>query len=455
MLPLVNKDRGHGTLRRVRKQIGPGCGERRGVTLRVCAAGALLLVGCGASASQEVRGALAKGDVRAALVAYERIDAEDRASLAAIARAVLQAALRDPELRVREKALDALAAAGPGAADMLRELARDQGSPALQALSLARLARNGDGSAASTLRARLDDVDDTVRAEATAFLDPKGEATRLRARLADPSPKVRRVAANLLARAPADAETALALTRAARTDPDLGVRRSSLLALGGQGTLATQALIERLADADAEVRMVATSSLFEADPGAAGARFSHELSAEPNAERVEAARHVLGRSRHESRHESLHAAARDQLARALAHHDGALRSQAAVALSALDGDDARALALARAPHEGLRSIRLWLALAAGGGEGKALLRELAKLRDVVAAQSRAELARMDEHGARKSLAALLGCSELPVRLIVVRTLGRELARPHAIRSALLDDALDVRLAAASAVLAAG
>ena len=49
-----------------------------------------LLLGCGASASQDVRGALAKGDVRGALVAYERIDADDRASLSAIARAVLQ-----------------------------------------------------------------------------------------------------------------------------------------------------------------------------------------------------------------------------------------------------------------------------------------------------------------------------------------------------------------------------
>lgn len=410
-----------------------------------------LVAGCGASASQGVEGALAKGDVRGALLAYERAEHEDRASLAAIARAVLRAALRDPELAVRQKALDALAAAGSGASDMLQALARDEGSPALQALSLSRLARQGDAAAASVLRARIDDTDPTARAEATAWLDPATEAARLRQRLADPAAAVRRVAANALARAPVDGQTTLALVRGARTDPDLGVRRACLLALGGQGALATQALLERLADADADVRLVAVASLFEADPTAAEARFGHELSAEPDAARVEAARQALSRPRHAA----LHAAARDQLARALAYHDGALRSQAAVALSALDRDDARALALARAPHEGLRSIRLWLALMTAGAEGRAALRALARDRDVVAAQARAELARLDEPGARAALAELLSCSETPVRLIVVRALGRELGRPHEIRGALLDPELDVRLAAASATLAAG
>ncbi len=453
MPPLVNKDRGRGTLRRVRAEIGPARVAVAVPLLAVLAALAavLALAGCATSSSAGVEGALAKGDVRGALLAYERGKHEDRAALAAIARAVLRAALRDPELAVRQKALDALAAAGPGASDMLQELARDEGSPALQALSLSRLARQGDDSAVSALRARIDDTDPTVRAEATAWLDPATEAPRLRKRLADPAPSVRRAAASKLARAPADGETMLALVRASRSDPDVDVRRACLLALGGQGPLATQALLERLEDADAEVRLVATSSLFEADPAAAEARFTHELSAEPSAERVEAARQVASRPRHAA----LHAAARDQLARALAHSDGALRAQAAVALSALERDHARALALARAPHEGLRSIRLWLALAAGGAEGKAALGALAGERDVVAAQARAELARRDEPGARARLAELLSCSETPVRLIAVRALGGELGRPHAIRRALLDSELDVRLAAASATLAAG
>jgi HEAT repeat protein len=261
---------------------------------------------------------------------------------------------------------------------------------------------------------------------------------------------VRRVAAQRLARAPQDGETALALTRAVRTDPDTGVRRECLLALGGQGTLATHALLERLADADAEVRMVATSSLFRADPQSAATRFAHELPAAPSAERVEAARQALS----SEQHASLHAAARDQLARALAHHDGALRAQVAVALTALPRDDARALALSRAPHEGLRSIQLWLALAIGGAEGKVALRVLARERDVVAAQARAELARMREPRSHQGLEELLGCAEVPVRLIAVRTLGGELRDPHAIRSALLDPQLEVRLAAASTILAA-
>jgi hypothetical protein len=62
---------------------------------------------------------------------------------------------------------------------------------------------------------------------------------------------------------------------------------------------------------------------------------------------------------------------------------------------------------------------------------------------------------LDEPEAREALAELLSCGEAPVRLIAVRALGRELGRPHAIRRALLDEQLDVRLAAASAVLAAG
>ena len=61
-----------------------------------------LAAGCATSSTAGVEGALAKGDVRGALLAYERGEHEDRAALAAIARAVLRAALRDPELAVRQ-----------------------------------------------------------------------------------------------------------------------------------------------------------------------------------------------------------------------------------------------------------------------------------------------------------------------------------------------------------------
>src|SRR5262245_57345898 len=133
----MNAGTGRGNMRLVSGEIRPGLGGG------ACAA-LLLLLGCGASGGEAVRAKLAAGAVRGALAEYDRGGEQDRTQLAAIARAVLQAALRDPAPGVRQKALDALVASGPGAADMLTALAQDEGSPALQALSLARLARQGD-----------------------------------------------------------------------------------------------------------------------------------------------------------------------------------------------------------------------------------------------------------------------------------------------------------------------
>jgi HEAT repeat protein len=423
---------------------------RRAVVRGAALAGALWAAGCAANASVAVSDALRKNDIVRAVELYAREPTPERADLRRIAEVVLvhAAGSRDPVIRAR--GFSALRSAGTSARSLLAGLAKLDGRPEISVRALALLAAMGDLQAGTALSGWLAAPDGELRAAAVAALDPARDAVALRSFLADPSASVRAAAAERLANAPADGETQLALARAARHDPALAVRLRALQALGAQGPGAAPAIEARLDDSEQSVRLAAVGALVAADRVRASERLQRWLREDPRPEAIEAARTLC------SPLAPPPPAARDQLARALADPDAALRAQAAVALSSLPPAEQRALAQTRNGHEGLRSVQLWLALALGRAQpdGGAALQRLARTHDLVGAQALAELARAGDAAARRTLIALVHAPQPRIRALAVLVVARELAAPHEVRDALVDRDLAVRLTAASALLAA-
>jgi HEAT repeat protein len=412
----------------------------------------LALVGAVACASGPAAGvadALRRGQLAAALAAYER-GAPDLATLRRIAEATLEREAQSHERARRAQVMAELEVSGTAAERVLRRLATRAIDPATRAHALALLARHSDAAARAALRAKLGDVDSDVRAAAIEALDSEADAATLRVLCEAPSAAVRLAAVQKLARASDGADDLLLLTRVARLDPALPVRVAALYGLGRRGKPAVPAIEAQLDAAEPVLRLAAVSDLVQADAARAVERLERYLADNPTPEGIEAARALLSA-------DPTHApaAARVQLERALADRDGALRAAAAVALMSLRDPRLRALAAERAEHEAVRSVRLCLALALGATTaGHAMLVQLTAAQDVVSAQAAAELARARDATGLRRLRALRQSRAPAVRRIAARALARDPGHAHEVRAALLDADASVRIAVAGAMLVA-
>ena len=231
-----------------------------------------------ASAAAVAIGGLGDTDVRVRRVAAAVLGDLDAGS----AGEPLRSALRDPDPEVRASALTSLVRLGIAADGEIDELTGDA-EPAVRLAAVDAVAATfrDRGKAATALRARLDDDDPSVRANAAAALvrrtdDALGVAAlfdlarsedeRARtvaldaiaglgdARLAsaaagamrDPTTSVRAAATGALAKT--DPDRALAALPAALADPARSARIAAAEALGGIGPTAMPAVLEALED---------------------------------------------------------------------------------------------------------------------------------------------------------------------------------------------------------------
>jgi HEAT repeat protein len=411
---------------------------------------ALLLSGCAASASAGVSDALRHGRVRDALWAYDR-GKPDPGALQRIAAVALEQAAQAADARQRAQALQALENAKPLSRAVLMRLAVRAPNAFTRARALSLLARFGDQDARAALLAKLDDADAEVRGLAIEALDPEAEAEPLRALCDSPAASARLAAVHALARARPVAESTRMLARLARLDPALRVRAAALDALGGGGPEVAEAIESQLDELDLGVRLAAVNALVRVDYARASERLARYLADDPTLLGIEAARTLLAADAARAPE-----AARSQLVRALTARDNALRAAGAVALMSLHDSRLAGAARERAGHEPVRSVQLNLALALGAAqpEARAWLAQLATRRDLVATQAAAELARLGDGGALRTLLQHARLGDPLVRRTAVRVLAQELGRIQDARPALSDRDPGVRIAAAGAILAA-
>jgi HEAT repeat protein len=175
----------------------------------------------------------------------------------------VHAATEDPDPRIAELAVGALAAIpDPRVDPVLAELAR-AAAPGLRAAVMRALAQRGAEGSAAQLSAGLADDDAWVRYYAAQGLGrlAHGDATpALLQRLADPAPFVRIAAIEALARLATPAAW-VALTSAVRSqDPD--ERRAALVGLGQHARpAALPILVAAARDGDLATRLIALSGL--------------------------------------------------------------------------------------------------------------------------------------------------------------------------------------------------
>lgn len=406
-------------------------------------------LGACASSGGDVSAAIERGRMREAVAAYEQ-QGKRPDQLERIAAAVIEREAWSGDAARRERGVAALPSHGAAAERVARRLASGAHDRVVRAQALSWLARNGDAAAQRSLREQLDDADADVRAAAIGTLDPVRDVEALRAFAEAPAEAVRLAAVRRLARAPADDATRALLVRMARFEPPPAVRVAVLQALPPQGEATREAIEAQLEHPQIAVRLAAIDALVELDATRAAERLAAYLSAQPTLEGVEAARMLLAHAE-----PSTQASARALLERALAAEDQALRGAAAVALMSLPDDaQLRQLAIQRAPHEHVRGVRLCLALALGNDrDGSAALSGLLTESDVVAGQAAAELARRGDADALRKLKVLVAGRDRAVRRVAAAALGG-LGLTRDMSAALLDADPSVRLAAASAILAA-
>lgn len=211
----------------------------------------MLLMGCISGPRGRFATAMAKGNLRGALAAYDalaRVDGINRGMLDQLARLTLvEAAVRGDD-RQRRAAFRQLRMAGIHATGVLRTLAglhsddaqlhvagplpapRPGPTSPSALMALEALAQRGDIDARLLLRGLADDKRPQVLRAALLGMDPETDRPQIRALTAHPDPHVRaRAAARLRARS---AKDTLRLATLARRDPAPEVRRAAVQALG-------------------------------------------------------------------------------------------------------------------------------------------------------------------------------------------------------------------------------
>ena len=435
---------------------------------------------CGGANQCAVKAALERGDVKAAVSAYNRMGEPESALLARIAAALLreEALGRD---RVRQQAaLGQLAAAGARGRGLLQQLAdkaADNSGPAALAgaRALGLLAGRGDADAVDRLRELVNAEQTEVRAAAVSVLQPVEDLGRLLAELDSPYPSVRLAAARALGSAnrntPSSRENGpplpaarIALEKCTRLDPAAEVRAAALWSLAEAGRQAAESIEQALDDAEREVRLAAIGALVLADVERAELVLGRLMQSDLGEEGIAAARHLLAMNDDRggadpTKDSGAVAEAQRYLRRALAATEPTLRAAAAVAVDALPPErfDSGWL-IERVEREKVPRVRLSLvnALWTGSEQGRlrGALREIGATGGVSGAYAIALLAEQGDPKAVDKLCSLLARAPVAVKRVAAQVLGRDLGRPHLVRRALGDSDALVRIAAAGAVLAA-
>jgi HEAT repeat protein len=398
---------------------------------------------------------------------YRESEGADPGLLSHVAGLLLEQAAVDDDEAAQSAAFTQLGMAGTAARESLERLSAVGREAAVRAKALEFLARSGDGGAADALRGMLDAEEWNVLASAVTVLDGDDDEALLLAYLEHPCADVRNVAARKLADAAPAGAVRAALAEAARVDPEARVRASSVTSLGEFGAEAFEMLRERLSDADEQVRLAAVRAIVRADRALAVSVLGPLLEMAPNPAGIEAARVLAGGGRQagdpvQEGHEEGETLARAYLRRALESAAPNLRSQAAVALSSLEGvADLGGVLSAALETEEDPQVRLGIATILVGDEatadkGFAALAEIMAGDGVPAVQAAALLAGDEERGgdaAVSRLRALMTGEDANVRRVAARALARDAREPDAARVALRDEDQSVRLSAAGGILA--
>ncbi|MEM6959783.1 MAG: HEAT repeat domain-containing protein [Myxococcota bacterium] len=313
---------------------------------------ALLLTGACAGPRGAVRQALYARDYVRALAAYDElaeIEGHDDVVLGDVARLYLTGEVRADEARSRAAVLQLRMLGRPGQAALRRAV--EEEFPGIgRALALKALVDLGDESYVDALRAYVEASEPALRALGLSALSSNDRA--LARFVEDDAPEVRRAAA-LRYGDGRDEDALPRLLALARDDPSSRVREGATRVLGSFGEDVSAALVLRLSDPDAGVRLAAARSLLRADPAAARRLLPSWLSSPPTRSSIEVARVGILRSQPRApRREAdfgtrelvaqapfLDAPQRDEarehLFRALEGSDEARRMQAAIALVSL------------------------------------------------------------------------------------------------------------------------
>lgn len=301
----------------------------------------VLLVAASAcsGAPARVRGAADRGDVTAALRLYaEYVDERgdnDPDLLSDVALAVLREAASSDDPRVRSAGFSSLRGLGAHAHDVLEPLSARPGAVGDRAAAILYELDGRAGAPPSRLRAALATDDPERRVAGLVALRGRAGLRRLVRRARDPDVALRVAVVRELSRRRGEVAATQALIERAREDADAMVRAAAVMALGGHGREAFEALRAALTEGDAIVRMAAPAALMAASPDDGATALAPLLTPEFTNLSIEVAR-VLA-ARHDER------AAR-YVVDALHHARAALRPQAAVAAQALGEQHAAGLA---------------------------------------------------------------------------------------------------------------
>jgi HEAT repeat protein len=431
--------------------------------LLAIAATSAWLSACAGPPRRAVLDAIDARTPKRALRAYEtlrRDDGPDVALLGRIAVLILERGARSDAPSTRDAALAQLTLAGREGLPVLEKLAASRAPLPVRARALAALApRDADARARlAQLRAHPDPA---IAALAVGVLEPEADRADLDAALAAPAAPLRAAAASALSAAAPDTQARHDLAMVARVDPDPTVRAAATRALGAFGPEASEALRERLSDADLGVRRAATLALAQADRPTAERILAPLLGLPAAPHGIDAARVLAASPTLET--------ARDAgayLLGALASGDASVRSAAAIALLSLPRSPARAEAVADAmTRETAPDVRLLLACnltqrvtdAAEGSpaaRARAVLEALRTGGGMHGIQAAAQLASLGDRDAARGLRRALRGEDVAIRRVAARALARDALAPDAARVALRDRDEGVRIAAAGGILAA-
>lgn len=332
---------------------------------------ALALLGC-ASPSRAVRDAVRRGDVPAALRAYERF-VEDRGDgdaslLADIALATLRRMALSDAPGDRASGFAGLRAVGVLAVDTLEPMARVEGVVGDRAALTLWEVQGREGPAPARLREALRAADRERRLLGVAALRPARARRTLLRLLDDADDDVRAAAAQRLATVRHPAVTD-ALRAHLRDDPDDDVRAACVRGLAGRDEV-TDALRAALDDRSAFVRMAVPSALSSGPREVQREALSSLLEGAPTALGVEAARALAARGE---------APAAAYLLAVMRGDRPALRAQAAVAASGMVAAHGPALAALLEGDDDEVTLRVASALARVDAYRDAAVRALRRL----------------------------------------------------------------------------
>jgi len=402
----------------------------------------LFASGCVTTALRRTRRHLAEGNLGDAVGAAR----DDRGALREIALEILVGAMGDPATRA--SAARGLEGAGPQAGTELEELVSSDDAVA-GALAAAALLALGDDETIPLLEERLGHPDGQARAAAVRALGPlAGDREFFEHHLRDSDDRVRLAAVAALPRASDEGFPVELLADAARRDPAPAVRGAALRALGraAPDEVLLEVAGEGLRARALPVRLAAIAAIAQAeDHVAAAALLEGPLLGEEPVEAVRAAA-VLATWDDDR--------GRQHLARALAGSSVTTASAAAVAASQVGASMVEALGTALERSEPEVRMHAAASLLRLDELERAIpaLTTLMESPGWLGLQAALALAPARGREARERISRALDAEDPALRAFAALSTDRVSGGLGVVRRAMADDAIEVRVAGATAVL---